>query len=519
MHALLVQAATPMTYWGYQHSLPFIRKGATLPPLGLATLAAHLPESWELRIRDLHLAPLDDADLRWADAVLVSGMLVQATSMREVLLRARRLGKTTVAGGPAPTTSPDAFPEATHVFRGEAEGRLDRLVEALEHPGTVSERTLSPPGLERPDLALARVPRFDLCALDRYATFAIQVSRGCPFSCEFCDVIELFGRVPRVKSARQVVAELEALRRLGARGPLFVVDDNFIGNRRAAAAILPELARWQRDSGHPFDLFTEASLDLAGEPRLLGAMVDAGFTAVFVGIETPNPAALVEAGKTQNLRMDPAEAVHTLTRAGLEVFAGFIVGFDGDGPDIFDRQLGFISSLPIPRAMVGMLTALPGTALWRRLDGERRLRGASPGDQFDRPNFASAMGDGALVAGYRRLLAALFTPDAYFRRCARHLEEVPLRRAALRPGTLATLGRALWRLGVVGARRRYFWRLLATGLRRAGLRAVPRAVTLAILGEHLIRYTQEEVLPRLDRALAALATAAPSQPAPAASVD
>jgi radical SAM superfamily enzyme YgiQ (UPF0313 family) len=507
MRALLVQAATAISYWGYQHSLPFIRKGATLPPLGLATLAAHLPEAWELRIRDLHLAPLDEEDLRWADAVLVSGMLVQADSMRDVLVRARRLGKVTVAGGPAPTTSPEAFPEATHVFQGEAEGRLDLLVSALENPGSAAPRILSPPGLDRPDLAIARVPRFDLCALDRYATYAIQVSRGCPFSCEFCDIIEVFGRAPRVKSPAQVLAELEALRRLGARGPLFVVDDNFIGNRRAAAAILPEIARWQREHGRPFDLYTEASLDLAGETALLAAMIDAGFTAVFVGIETPNHASLKEAGKTQNLRMEPAEAVGVLTRAGLEVFAGFIVGFDGDGPDIFDRQLRFISSLPIPRAMVGMLTALPGTALWRRLDREHRLSGGASGDQFDVPNFAPAMGVQALMAGYRKLLAALFSPEAYFRRCTRHLEETPMRAGALRPGSFGTFWRALWRLGVLGRRRRYFWRLLATGLRRAGLAAVPRAITLAILGEHLIRYTEEEVLPRLDQALATVAQA------------
>src|SRR5512145_1188046 len=257
MRALLVQAASPITYWGYQHSLPFIRKGANLPPLGLATLAAHLPESWELRLRGLHLAPLEEAALLWADAVLVSGMLIQAPSMREVLARARALGKRTVVGGPAPTTSPDAFPEATHVFQGEAEGRLERLVAALERPGSVADRVLSPPGLERPDLAQARVPRFDLLPLDAYATFALQVSRGCPFTCEFCDIIEVFGRVPRVKSPAQVVAELEALRRLGARGPLFLVDDNFIGNRRAAAKILDAIAAWQRKRGWLFDLYTE----------------------------------------------------------------------------------------------------------------------------------------------------------------------------------------------------------------------------------------------------------------------
>jgi len=501
MRALLVQAATPPTYWSYQHSLPFIRKKATLPPLGLATLAAHLPEHWEIRIRDLHLGPLSDADIAWADAVLVSGMLVQARSMREALSRAQALGKVSVVGGPAPTTSSDAFPDATYVFVGEAEGRLDRLVQALESPGSVAERILSPAEAARPDLAIARVPRFDLLDLGAYATFAIQVSRGCPFTCEFCDIIEVFGRVPRVKSPAQVVAELDALLRLGARGPLFLVDDNFIGNRRAVAAILVEIAAWQRANGSPFDLHTEASLDLATEPELLGGMVDAGFSAVFVGVETPNPASLVETGKKQNLRVDPAEAVRTLTRAGLEVFAGFIVGFDSDDETIFDRQVEFISSLPIPRAMVGTLSALPGTALWRRLEREGRLRARATGDQFDRPNFAPAMGEETLVAGYRRLLAALYSEEAYFERCARQIRESPTRTAALRPGSFAALVRVVWRIGVLGERRRFFWRLFGLGLRHGGAAALPKAVTLAVLGEHLVRYTREDVLPRLDARL------------------
>ncbi len=497
MRALLVQAATPPTYWGYQHSLPFIEKRATLPPLGIATLAAHLPESWELRILDLHVAPLSDNDLRWADAVLVSGMLVQSRSMHEVLARARRLDRVTVVGGPAPTTSPGAFPEATYVFQGEAEGRLDRLVAALERPGSVEERILSPAGQARPDLSIAHVPRFDLCELDAYATYAIQVSRGCPFTCEFCDIIEVFGRVPRVKSPAQVVAELDALHRLGARGPLFLVDDNFIGNRRAVSKILPEIEAWQRANGWPFDLHTEASLDLASEPELLRAMVSAGFSAVFVGIETPNPESLAEAGKKQNLRLDPAEGVRILTRAGLEVFAGFIVGFDHDDIAIFQRQLEFISSLPIPRAMVGTLSALPGTALWRRLEREGRLRARPTGDQFDRPNFEPAMGEETLVDGYRRLLAALFTEEAYFARCELHLEIAPARPSALRPGSLRAFARALWGIGILGTRRRWFWKLLAIGLRRGGVQAIPKAVTLSVLGEHLVRYTREEVLPRL----------------------
>jgi Domain of unknown function (DUF4070)/Radical SAM superfamily len=350
------------------------------------------------------------------------------------------------------------------------------------------------------------VPRFDLVQLDRYASHALQVSRGCPFSCEFCDIIEIFGRVPRVKPAAQVLAELEALRKLGARGPLFLVDDNFIGNRKAVAKLLPEIAAWQRAHGQPFDLYTEASLDLATLPDLLAAMIDAGFSAVFVGIETPDEAALLETGKRQNLRLPAAEAVSRLSAAGLEVFAGFIVGFDADDEATFERQRAFIQSLPIPRAMVGTLTALPGTALWRRLDREGRLRADSTGDQFDRTNFEPVMGDEALLAGYRWLLAALYTPEAFFERCALTLEQTPTRPAPLRAGSLAAGLRALWRIGIRGPRRRFFWRLVRQAL-HVGVASLPRAVTYAILGEHMISYTAEEVLPRLDRSLAELRAA------------
>jgi radical SAM superfamily enzyme YgiQ (UPF0313 family) len=505
VRALLVQARSPMTYWSFDHALPFVGKAAMYPPLAIATVAALLPAHWELRIRDLHVEPLGDDDLAWADVVLVSGMLVQLESMRGVLRRARAIGRRTVVGGPAASTAPELFEEADHVFRGEAEGRLDLLVRVLEAPTPGSPRILSPEDGTRPDLRLARVPRFDLLDLSRYASHALQYSRGCPFQCEFCDIIEIFGRVPRVKSPEQVVAELDALRALGARGTLFFVDDNFVANRRAVARLLPVLRDWQERNGFPFVFATEASVDLAAHPELVAAMVQAGFGQVFLGIETPSVEALAQTRKTQNLRMPPERAVAMLTRAGLEVYAGFIVGFDSDGPDIFERQLAFISGLPIPRAMVGLLAAFPGTQLWRRLEREGRLRGAPSGDQFERPNFAPALDERTLLAGYRRLLASLYSPDAYYRRCALHLDAVPIRRGAVAHsvgnGSLGALGRAVWRLGIRGRRRKLFWRLVARGLRR-GTDLLPRAVTFAIVGESLIRYTEEVVLPRIDAALA-----------------
>jgi radical SAM superfamily enzyme YgiQ (UPF0313 family) len=394
------------------------------------------------------------------------------------------------------------------VFVGEAEGRLELLVPALERPGPAAPRVLSPPDGRRPDLRLSPVPRFDLLDLGRYASLSVQASRGCPFQCEFCDIIEVFGRVPRLKTPDQMLAELEELRRLGARGSLFFVDDNFIGNRREVAKLLPRLAAWQDAHGRPFDLYTEASLDLAGEPELVDAMVAAGFSAVFVGIETPSAEALVSAGKRQNLRLDPAEAVARLTAAGLEVFAGFILGFDTDGADIFDRHIDLVSRLPMPRAMIGLLAALPGTALWRRLEHEGRLRETASGDQFGRPNFVTALPEAMLLAGYRRVLATLYSTEGYYARCHRYLDDVRFPAGGLRRGWLGPLLRAVWRIGVLGPRRKQYWQLVAHGLRR-GAPGLAQAVLLAVLGEHLIRYTQEVVLPRIDRALASIPAESP----------
>ncbi|HTP24356.1 MAG TPA: B12-binding domain-containing radical SAM protein [Anaeromyxobacteraceae bacterium] len=507
MRALLVQARSAPTYWSYHYSLPFAGKTALLPPLGLATLAALLPKNWDLRIVDLHVEPLLNSELAWADVVLVSGMLAQSESIREVLRRARKLGKRTVVGGPAPTTAPESFPEADHVFRGEAEGgNLELLVAALTDGNREAPRILSPADRGRwPDLMGSPVPRFDLLDLSRYASLAIQTSRGCPFHCEFCDIVEIFGHVPRPKPAEQVLAELEVLWQLGARGALFFVDDNFIGNRQAVAKLLPRIAAWQEARGRPFDLYTEASLDLASEPEIVDAMVSAGFTEVFIGIETPSAIALESAGKRHNLRLDPAEAVARLTAAGLEVFAGFIVGFDSDSEEIFDSQIEFISRLAVPRAMVGLLTALPGTALWRRLEHEGRLRRISSGDQFERPNFETVMPERALLAGYRRVLETLYSSRAYYRRCEVLLRQARLPMSARRPGWAGPLLRAIWEIGFIGPRRLLFWKLLGQGLLR-GPKGFSKAVTLAILGEHHVRYTQEIAVPRIDRILQELSS-------------
>jgi radical SAM superfamily enzyme YgiQ (UPF0313 family) len=500
MRVLLVYPEFPVTYWGFQRSLPLLGKRATLPPLGLISVAALLPQSWEMRLVDMNVEELGREDLRWADVVLTGGMLIQEPSLHGILAFARELGRRTVVGGPACTTSPERFEDADYVFLGEAEGRVEELVGAIEgRPG--SGRVLHAPAV-RPSLHEVPVPRFDLLDLGRYRAMCIQISRGCPFTCEFCDIIEIFGRVPRVKRAEQVAAELDALRELGHRGELFIVDDNFIGNKKAIRPILGELARWQEQAGHPFTFYTEASLNLAKDDALIEAMRTAGFTSVFIGIETADPEALKKTGKRQNLGVDVRDALDKLTVAGMEVMAGFIVGFDGDQRESFDAQRELLRDAPLPLAMVGLLAALPGTALWRRLEREGRLRGHSDGDAFARPNFRPTMPERELVAAYADLLADLYSPEAYFRRSAAVVDRIgpPAHPGPLLAEDVRIALRAIYRLGILAPRRALFWRLLARALPR-GVHAVRTAIACAVRGEHMIGYTEEVVLPRLASAL------------------
>jgi radical SAM superfamily enzyme YgiQ (UPF0313 family) len=508
MNALLVYPRFPLTYWGFQYGLRLIRKKANLPPLGLITLAALLPGQWRVRLVDLNVGALRDEDLHWADVVLTGGMLVQVTSMHEVIARSHSLGVPVAVGGPAPTTSPELFTDADVVFRGEAEERVEDLVSALERAPSGHQVLDAPDGF--PDMKNVAVPRFDLLDLSKYASMCLQYSRGCPFRCEFCDIVEIFGRRPRVKTPEQVLAELEAIHRSGYRGTLFFVDDNFIGNKPAVKRLLPIIGEWQRAHGMPFDLYTEASVDLAADPKLLADMVEAGFTSVFVGIETPSARALEQTRKFQNLRLDLSEAVDRITSAGLEVMGGFIVGFDCDGEDVFAMQREFLAHQPIPLAMVGMLTALPGTDLWRRLVAEGRLRERSNGDPFSRPNFLPMMEERALLGGYAELMAWLYSPEAYYDRCEAYLDRVgphPKKRQLPTRGDLGALLRTIWHVGIVGPRRRLFWRLMARAAWH-GRGHLRQAVAHAVQGEHLIRYTHEHVLPRLEQALAELGTEA-----------
>ena len=387
MKTLLVHPAFPKTYWGMEYARLLSRRAALLPPLGLLTVAALLPDDWEVRLVDLSIEPLRDIDLAWADIVLMGAMQIQQESYHEVIRRAHAVKKTVIVGGAYPSTDPDASSDADCVVIGESEELMLQICHDFEG-GQLARRYQAQ---DRPDVSKSPVPRFDLLRTNTYQSIGVQFSRGCPFNCEFCDIIEIFGRVPRTKSPEQLLRELDAVSATGFRGMLFLVDDNFIGNKKAAKTMLPQLADWMDKHDFPFDIYTEASVNLAADDRLVELMVNAGFTSVFLGIETPSQDALAETHKTQNLRLDLNHAVEKLTRAGLEVMAGFIVGFDSDDEGIFERQRAFIQNAPIPLAMTGILSALPSTQLWRRLEREGRLIEDWSGENFGMANFRTRM--------------------------------------------------------------------------------------------------------------------------------
>ena len=482
MHVLLVYPRNPDTFWSFRHVLKFVSKKCAFPPLGLLTVAAMLPRDWKLHLVDLNVCDLTDDRIREADCVFLSGMIVHQQSAREIAARCAALGKTVVAGGPLFTTGHRQFPEIRHFVLGEAEEVIERLV------ADMLQGTLQPVyrAAGFPDVRKTPVPRWDLIDADDYVTMPVQFSRGCPFNCEFCDIVVMNGRVPRTKEPEQLVRELEALRLAGWKDMVFIVDDNFIGHRKRAKELLRALMAW-RDRVQPtMGFLTEASVNLADHPELCELMVQAGFRKVFLGIETPSAASLEECGKTQNRKRDLADSVAMLQRAGLEVMGGFIIGFDSDAKDIFARQFEFIQRTGVVTAMVGLLTALPETALYRRLAREGRILADTCGNNTDAVlNFVTRLDRDLLLAEYRNLMHRLYAPRNYYRRIHAFLRSFeprgPLQQ--LSPADVRAFLKSLWLLGVCDSGRSRYWILLWSTL-LSGPRKLHAAVELSILGHH-----------------------------------
>jgi radical SAM superfamily enzyme YgiQ (UPF0313 family) len=492
---LMVWPRFPPSFWGFESMMDVIPEKSVLPPLGLITVAALCPARWEIRLLDQSFEPLSDEDIRAADLVMVSSMHAQRFDTLAVLARTRALGRRTMIGGPWASSEPELLLQfADHVIAGEVEEMFSTIAADLESGSARRLYRLA----DKPSITCSPIPRFDLLKLQRYGSMSVQFSRGCPFQCEFCDIITIYGRRPRTKSPGQLLQELEVLWRLGWRKQVFIVDDNFIGNHHRALELSRELAGWQRSHGYPFSFFTEASIDLAERPELMDAMVEANFLFVFIGIETPSGESLKEAKKFQNLRHDNFSQIRAIQRRGLWVTGGFIVGFDSDDRYIFDRQIEFIERAAIPWAMTGVLLAPPTTPLFERLRREGRLLPDSDAtSNFSPPNFVTVLPRDELMGGLRRMLIELYAPDRFFRRAFRSLQCWRTRTPQRPPQAtlsyeLRVVLRSLWVQGVRSEYRWHYWRFLARLLRHSARKPASLWFGFIILlsAHHFLRYAR-----------------------------
>ena len=477
MRILMVYPMYPDTFWSFKHALKFVSKKASFPPLGLITVASMLPEVWDKKLIDMNAEDLNDEDIIWADYVFISAMSVQSESANEVIDRCIKLNTKIVAGGPLFTSSPEYYDNVDHLVLNEAEITLPKFLEDLKKGKTKHKYSSK----SWADITTTLLPRWDLVSMNNYTSMNLQYSRGCPFDCDFCDITVLYGRKPRTKTKEQVIAELDALYFLGWRGSVFFDDDNFIGNKvKLKKEILPAITEWMVKRNNPFYLNTEASINLADDEALMNLMVKAGFEAVFIGIESPNEASLIECNKTQNRNRDLIQSVKTIQKAGLEVQGGFIVGFDNDHPKIFEELTNFIQQSGIVTAMVGLLNAPRGTKLQKKLEDEGRMLKDFTGNNTDFSiNFIPKMNSKKLIEGYQEILNTIYSPKYYYERVMRFMKDFEPKKKKIthiNPNYVAALFKSMFKLGVIGEERIYYWKLFFWSLFRK-----PQLFSLAIL--------------------------------------
>lgn len=488
--ALLVNPSSPDTYWSLHHSLKFVNKKSLMPPLGLMTVAAMLPDHYDIKFIDLQVGTLNDMDIEWADMVFITAMIVQKESFLEVISRCRKYGKTVVAGGPYPTSSWETIEGVDYFILGEGENTLPRFLEDFEKGK--AEKVYSSD--DKPDMKISPVPRYDLVNVNNYRNLALQFSRGCPHSCEFCDVIEMFGRIPRLKSTEQFLKELDCVYETGYRGIIFIVDDNFIGNRKEVIPLLKAVTLWQKERSFPFSFYTEATISLAADTELLDLLAEAGIIMLLMGIETPDENVLISANKAHNTKHDLLESAKIIQSKGIEIMSGFIVGFDTDREDIFDRQINFIQEAAIPGAMVGLLLALPGTQLYKRLQKEGRILHESSGDNTTGLdlNFVTIMVRNKIIEGYKKILKTVYTPKYYFDRSYTLISRLPAgsyKGKNLPKGTLTVLLKSLIYQSFSWYGHHYIKFIVKVLLNHRS--NFPRAVSLAIKGHHFFYITNK----------------------------
>ena len=485
MKILLVYPDYGNTFWSFKRILGLLGNAAFFPPLGLMTIGSMLPGAWEKNLVDMNCENLKDEQIKWADYVFISAMIVQKDSAKRVINRAKNLGKPVVAGGPLFTTGYEEFPEVDHLVLGEVEDIFDDIISDLKN-ATLQKMYVAN---SFPDITKAAVPAWDLIRLPKYNSMCVQLSRGCPFNCEFCDVVQLNGRVPRLKTPEQLINELEALRQKGWRAGVLFVDDNLIGNKAKLKKVyLPAIIRWQKSNQYPFTFNTQVSINLADDEELMRLMVDAGFTSVFVGIETPDTESLEECGKVQNMNRDLTHSIKAIQNMGLEVQGGFIVGFDNDKISIFQRQIDFIQNSGIVTAMVSVLTAFPKTRLYQRLKDTGRLLKRTSGNNTNSSalNFIPKMDTDMLIDGHQKVVSTIYEPKSYYARVRILLEEYRPRKLKKYRLPMYHIRFALscfWFLGIKEKGRRYFWRLIVWSLiYKPGL--LSYAIYFSLIGLH-----------------------------------
>ncbi|HAH04753.1 MAG: hypothetical protein UV78_C0071G0008, partial [Parcubacteria group bacterium GW2011_GWA2_43_17] len=474
----------PETFWGFKYAIKFISKKSVYPPLGLLTVAALLPSSWEKKLVDLNVRTLRDKELKWADYVFISAMDVQKKSVKEIIGQCQKLGTKIVAGGPLFTSNPDQFPDIDYLVLNEAEITLAPFLKDLQN-GTAKHLYFSDTWA---NIEKTPLPLWQLINFKNYTAMNIQYSRGCPFNCDFCDITILYGRQVRTKNKQQILTELNSLYFLGWRGVVFIVDDNFIGNTvKLKTQILPALINWTKKNKQPFTFHTESSINLADDPELISLMVQTGFNTVFIGIETVHEESLAECGKFQNQNRNLIESIKKIQRLGLQVQGGFIVGFDHDPQSIFDAQIKFIQKSGIITAMVGLLNAVRGTRLYQRLEQEKRLIKSFSGNNTDFSlNFIPKMNSKTLLAGYKKIIKTIYAPKYYYRRVKTFLGEYrPLtkNRGQFKLCYLMALLKSVLRLGILGKERWYYWGLFFWTLSTRP-KLFPLAITFSIHGFH-----------------------------------
>ncbi len=483
---LMLYPEYPVTFWSFKHVLKYISKKAAFPPLGLLTVAAMLPQDWEIRVIDLNTDQAEKKDYDWADYVMISAMIIQKKSVCEILDKCRQYGKKVIAGGPLFNIVPEDYSASIdHLVLGEAESSLPPLLADLEKgcPRRVYASD------QFPALTTTPLPRWDLIDVGKYASLTVQFSRGCPHDCEFCDITALYGRTPRLKGQDQFIRELQAAYDTGWRGTVFVVDDNFIGNKREVKKTLPKVIDWMKLRNYPFDFMTETTITLADDDELIRLMAEAGFDNVFIGFETPEEASLKECSKNHNCRRDMVASVKKLQNAGIQVMGGYIVGFDHDDESIFSKQIKFIQDSGVVTAMVSLLSVVPKTRLWQRLKNENRLdEDLIKENGTCDLNFTPVMNRAALLEGYREVVRTIYSPGPYYQRICKFLENYrPNRTRKIKVDftRIKALIRSVFLNGFLGngITQWHYWKMLIKLLVRYR-DAFPDAMSLMILGIH-----------------------------------